>query len=109
MEFSENEKQTASNQTFNIQKFTGVLGNVTNSQVTLYDYGSINQLLIDHKIPKQDRHELEDIMDELKDAPPDKRSSLIARGKEWIVKNKELLGATAEAVGKAIGAAVNKT
>jgi hypothetical protein len=108
MKFNDNEKQSAANQVFNIQKFTGILGNVQNSQVTLYDYSSVQQLLVDHKIPKQDRRELEDIMDELKDAPPEKKPSLIKRGEEWIVKHKEFLGAAAEAVGKAIGAAIGK-
>jgi AbiTii len=106
MDFSDKEKQSASNQVFNIQKFTGIVGNVTNSEVTLYDYSSVNQLLIDHGIPKQDRRELEDIVDELKEAPPEKKQSLLKRGEDWIVKHKALLGAAGEAVGKAIGAAV---
>lgn len=106
MNFEDKEKQSASHNTFNIQKFTGVLGNVTNSQVTLYDYSSINQLLVDHQIPKQDRRELEDIMDELKTAPTDKKPSLLKRAEKWVIEHKELLGAAAEAVGKAIGATV---
>jgi len=105
MDFDDKEKQSASHQVFNIQKFTGVLGNVTNSQVNLYDYSTVNQLLIDRNIPKQDRRELEDIMDELKEAPPEKKPSLLKRGEDWIVKHKELLEAAGEAVGKAIGAA----
>ena len=40
MDFDEKEKQSATNQVFNIQKFTGILGNVQNSQVALYDYSS---------------------------------------------------------------------
>ncbi len=86
MDFSDKEKQSASNQVFNIQKFTGILGNVQNSQVALYDYSSVQQLLVDHKIPKEDRRELEDIMDELKDAPSEKKPSLLKRGEDWIVK-----------------------
>jgi len=108
MDFDEKEKQSASNQVFNIQKFTGILGNVQQSQVAVYDYSSVQQLLIDHKIPKQDRRELEDIMDDLKEAPPEKKPSLLKRGEDWIVKHKELLGAGAEAIGKAIGAAIGK-
>jgi hypothetical protein len=106
MDFDEREKASATNQVFNIQKFTGILGNVHNSQVTLYDYSSVQQLLIDHNIPKQDRRELEDIMDELKEAPPERKASLLKRAEDWIVKHKSLLGAGAEAVGKAIGAAM---
>ena len=45
-------------------------------------------------------------MDELKDASPEKKPSLIKRGEDWIVKHKELLGVAGEAVGKAIGAAM---
>jgi hypothetical protein len=108
MGFDEKEKQSATNQVFNIQKFTGVLGNVQNSHVTLYDYSSVHQLLIDQNVPKQDRRELEDIMDELKVVPPEKKQSLIARGEKWILEHKDLLGAGVEAVGKAIGAAMGK-
>jgi hypothetical protein len=90
--------------TFN--NFTGIYGNVMHSQVTLYDYSSVNQLLIDRQISKQDRRELEDIMDEMKEAPPEKKPSLVKRGEDWIVAHKELLGTAGEAVGKAIGAAM---
>jgi hypothetical protein len=108
MDFNEKEKQAATHQTFNIQKFTGVFGNVTGSQVTVYDYSSVSQLLLDHQVPKAERRELEDLMDDLKTAPPEKKPTLIQKGKDWIVKNKEFLGASAEAVGRAIGAAIDK-
>ena len=69
MNFNEKEKELAANQVFNVfGNVHGTVGNIVNSQVTLYDYSSVQQLLIDHKIPKQDRRELEDIMDELKEA-----------------------------------------
>jgi hypothetical protein len=45
-------------------------------------------------------------MDELKDAPPEQKKSLVARAEAWIVKHKELLGAGAEAVWRAVGAAI---
>jgi len=106
MNFDETEKQSASNQVFNIGTVHGTVGNITNSQVTLYDYSSVQQLLIDNKIPKQDRRELEDIMDELKETPPEKRPSLMARAEKWIVRHKDLLGTAAEAVGKAVGVAI---
>lgn len=106
---SEQKKQyPPANQTVNIEKFNGILGNVTNSQVTLYDYSTIHQLLIDHNVPKTGRRELEDIMDELKEAPDAKKPSLIARGEQWIAKHKEFLGAGIEVVTKAIGAAMDK-
>jgi hypothetical protein len=99
-------KQSAAGQSFQIETVHGMVGNFTNSHVTLYNYSSVNQLLVDHRIPKHDRRELEDIMDELKDASPEKKAPLLKRGEDWIIKHKELLGAGAEAVGKAIGTAI---
>jgi hypothetical protein len=106
MSFNEQEKQSAAKQVFNIGTVHGMVGNISNSQVTLYDYSSIQQLLVDRQIPKQDRRELEDIMDELKTAPPDKKQGLLEQAKAWVVKHKDFLGAAAEAVGKAIGEAI---
>ncbi|EEF59767.1 hypothetical protein [Pedosphaera parvula] len=108
MNFNEKEKQAAANHFYNYGTVHGAIGNITNSQVTVYDYSSIHQLLIDKQIPTKDRHELENIMDELKDAPAKKKPSLIARGEQWIVKHKEFLGAAGEAIGKAIGAMGNQ-
>lgn len=106
MNFDEKEKQSATSQVFNIGTVHGTVGNNTNSQVTVYDYSSVQQLLIDRQIPKQDRRELEDILDELKDATPDKKPSLLKRGEAWFVRHKDLLGTAAEAIGKAIGSAM---
>jgi hypothetical protein len=115
MNFDEQEKRTAGNLTFNIGTVHGAVGNlshspttINNTNVTLYEYNSIQQLLVDHKIPKQDRRELEDIMDELKEASPEEKHSILARAEKWIVKHKELLGVGAEVVGKAVGAAIGQ-
>jgi hypothetical protein len=62
-------------------------------------------LLLDHKVPKEARREFEDIVDELKNAPPDKKPSLIAKGEKWIVKHKDFLGAAGEIVAQVIKAA----
>jgi hypothetical protein len=109
MNFDEKEKQTAGTMILNIGTVHGAVGNISNSpitvnsQVALYGYSSIQQLLIDHKIPKQERRELEDIMDELKEASPEKKPSLLARAEKWIVKHKEILDVAVEAVSKAVG------
>lgn len=103
MAFDEHEKEAARSQIFNIQHFTGVFGNVTHSNVNIYDYSSIHQELKQLKIPQDERNELENILDELKTAPPETRPSLIERGKAWIVKNQELLGAGANIVRQALG------
>src|ERR1039457_6757359 len=57
-----NAKESSGSQVVNIGNFVGVLGQVSNSLVSVYDYSSVQQLLGAHKIPKQDRRELEDIM-----------------------------------------------
>ena len=101
MNFDEKEKQLATN--VHIENLHGVFGNVTNSQVAVNDYGSVVKLLIDHNVPKSERRELEDILDELTTAPPDKKPSLIARAEGWIVKHGPLLGAAAEILHKTIG------
>jgi hypothetical protein len=90
---------------FNIGTVHGAVGNVSHSPVTFYDNKTINQLLIDRSIPKHDRRELEDIMDDLKSATPDKKSSLVARGEQLILKHKEVLGAATEILVKTIRAA----
>jgi hypothetical protein len=91
---------------FNIGTVHGAVGNVTNSPVTFYDNKTINQLIVEKNIPKQDRRELEDIMDELKTAEPAKKKTLVARAEELIVKHKEALGATAEIIAKSVRAAL---
>ena len=90
--------------TLNVHHFTGVLGNVTNSVVKVYDYSSIRSELKRLSIPRSERSELEDILDELKaDPPAATKRSLIEKGKAWIVKNQEFLGAGASIVRQALG------
>jgi hypothetical protein len=59
MSFDKNEKQKAQHQTFNIQHFAGVLGDVTNSSVNVYDYSSIHQELRQRNVPQAERNEIE--------------------------------------------------
>jgi len=47
-------------------------------------------------------------MDELKEATPNKKPSILNRAEQWIVKHKDLLGAGVEIVGKAIGSTMKK-
>ncbi len=104
MSFDEQEKEAARNQIFNIQNLTaGVFGNVSHSSVNLYDFDSIHQELKQWKVPQSERNELENILDALKSSPPKEKPSLIEKGKAWIVKNEELLGAGASIIRKALG------
>jgi hypothetical protein len=103
MSFDNEEKQKAHNQTFNIQHFTGVLGDVKNSSVNVSDYSSIHQALRNQNVPQGERNEIENILDGLKQAKPHEKPSLVEKGKAWIVNNQELLGASASIVRKALG------
>ena len=103
MNFDEKEKQSAGNMVFNIGTVQGNVGHVTNSQSNFLDNSSVLKLLIDHDVPMRDRHELEEIMEQLKTAPSEKKPALFQKGKDLIVKNKELLGAAVEIVAKAFG------
>jgi hypothetical protein len=103
MSFDKAERQKAQNQTFNIQHFSGVLGDVNQSNVNLYDYSSIHQLLKQKNIPQGERNNIENILDELKSSPSEKKATIIEKGKAWIVKNQEFLGAGASIVRQALG------
>lgn len=61
MSFDEKERKLAHNQVFNIQNFTGVLGDVTHSSIQIYDYGTIHQTLRQQNVPQHERNELENI------------------------------------------------
>jgi hypothetical protein len=104
MKFDERENQAASgHQTFNIQTLVGVAGNITGSQVTVNDYGAIHDLLKQRNVPQRERNELENIMDELKTASAMENPTLVGRAKEWVVNNKDFLGASADVVRRALG------
>lgn len=102
MSFDEREKEAAHSQIFHIQN-VGVLGNVSHSNVNVYDFDSIHQELKQWNVPQSERNELENILDALKSSQPEEKPSLIEKGKAWIVKNQEFLGAGASIVRQALG------
>lgn len=103
MSFEEQEKKAAHKQTFNIQNFSGVLGDITQSQVSVFDFSSIHQILKQSGIPQSERNKVETLLDELKNASGADKKSLIERGKDWVAKNEKFLGASASIVRKALG------
>jgi hypothetical protein len=82
--------------------FNGVYGDVTNSQVTVNDFGRVYQILKDHKIPKEARNEFEEIWDSLKSSSEDKKQEWIHHGQLWIEKYKAELGKEANVIGNAL-------
>jgi hypothetical protein len=103
MSFDKKEKQKAEQQTFNIQNFTGVLGDVSRSTVEIHNYSTIHQLLRERGVQQNERNELDNILDELKQAEPAAKAGLLKRGKIWIVRNQDPLGAGANIVRTALG------
>lgn len=104
MSFKDEEKAIAKSQTFNIEHMTGFIGDVSYPNVEVYDYSSIHKTLKEAGVPKAERDDLEQIMDDLKTASPEEKPRLLERGKAWITKNQEFLSATASIVVKALQA-----
>ncbi len=99
MTFSPEEKTRAAAVHYHIGTFSGVLGNVSSSQVhQIGDYGAIHGQLKLAGVPQDARNELENILDELKSAPPEKRSGLAKRGMEWLVKYGPAVGTLSETI-----------
>ena len=103
MSFEEKEKQFAHTQIFNIQHLTGVAGNVNESQIQIHDYSSVHQTLKQQQVPQEERNKLENLMDQIKAAPPEEKRGLLEQAKRWIVTNQDFLGASASIVRKALG------
>jgi hypothetical protein len=101
MSFDEREKDAAHNPIFNIQ--TAIFGNVSQTNVNLYDYSSIYQQLEQWNVPHSQRSELKNILEKLKSSPPEKKPSLIEKGKAWIVRNQAFLGAGLNIIRQVLG------
>jgi hypothetical protein len=100
MTFTREEVQKAAMVTYNIQSFTGILGNVSSSQIQVGDYNSIHAELKRLGIPQEERNELEQIVDELPKADKEKKTALLKRGAEWVTRNATALGALSETIRK---------
>jgi hypothetical protein len=101
MAFNEHEKNSAKQQTFNIQNMHGVIGDLTDSHVNLYDFGTINQVLKDHGVGQAQRNELENLLDELKSAKPQEKKATKSKLLDWVATNGASLGTLALELTKA--------
>ena len=63
--FTKDEVEKATHVTYHIGTFSGVLGNVTSSQLQIGDYNAIHSELKRLGIPQKERNELEAILDEM--------------------------------------------
>ena len=107
MTFSEEEKKTASNQVFNIQRFNGVIGSVNHSNLQIYDYNLVHQTLKQQGVPQKERNELENLMDDLGKASHSEKPKVLKRAEAWIVRNEKILGAGIGLIRKALGLDTN--
>ncbi len=98
MTFTVAEKTKAAGVTYQIGTFSGILGNVTGSQVQVGDYATIHATLKDAGVPQAARNELENILDDLKVATPEKKASLREKGLQWVVKYGPTIGALSDTV-----------
>jgi hypothetical protein len=101
MTFSQTEKEKAASHhtTYNINNFTGVLGNMSAEAVQIGDFGAIHSELKRRGVPQDQRNELEAILDELPGAvSADKKGMLIAKGGEWLKRNASTIGTLSEVI-----------
>jgi hypothetical protein len=98
MTFSAKEKEKASSVTYHIGSFSGVLGDVNNSNVQVGDFAAIYDELKKAGVPQAARNELETVLDELKSAPPEKKTSIVRRGMSWLEKYGPSIGAVSDTI-----------
>ena len=98
MTFTKEEKTKASTVTYNIGTFSGVLGDVQHSAVQVGDYTSISADLKRLGVTKEERHELEEVLDDLPAAHGEKKAALLTRGANWLMRNASAIGTLSNTV-----------
>lgn len=96
--FTKDEVTKASHVVYNIGAFSGVLGNVSSSQLQIGDYNSIHSELKRLGISQEERNELEAVLDEMPKADPPRRESLAKQGLAWVMKNASGLGVLSDTI-----------
>lgn len=105
LKFSESDKQKVVSAVYNIENFSGVLGDVSESNLQIGDYNSIHSSLKKLGVSQEERNELEKIMDEYKVAENEEKKSLFTKGMEWLRKNGSIIGTLAETIRNWFGTA----
>lgn len=100
IKFSESDKQKVASTIYNIANFTGVIGNVSESNLQIGDYNSIHSSLKELGISQEQRNELEQIMDGYKVANEMEKKSLFSKGMDWLRKNGPTIGTLSETIRK---------
>lgn len=98
--FSESDKEKVSSTVYNIQNFTGVIGDVSESNVQIGDYNSIHSSLKKFGVSKEERNELEELMDNYPKANKEEKKTLFKRGMDWLKRNGPTIGMLSETIRK---------
>lgn len=96
--FSAEEKRKAESITYNVGQFTGVLGDVHSSTIHIGEYNSIHAELKRLGVSQDQRNDLEEILDKLPPAHGEQRTSLVQRGKEWLIRNGPTIGTLSDTI-----------
>ena len=98
MTFTREERQTAKSNTYNIENFSGIIGNVSSQNVQIGNYNTIHGELKALGIDQTERNELEKLMDETPKASGAEKKGLVTKGLAWVVRNGASLGQLSDAI-----------
>ena len=94
--FSDIEKEKVTSKTFNIENFTGVIGDISGGDIQIGDYNSIHKYLKKLGVPQIERNQLEEIMDNLGNKDCDEKQSWYKKGLDWLKRNGSTIGVWSE-------------
>ncbi|GAM08633.1 hypothetical protein OR1_00905 [Geobacter sp. OR-1] len=98
MTFSADEVKLASGTVYNIGTFSGVIGDVTSSNLQVGNYNSLHPELKRRGVPQAERNQLEEILDELPEAKGPQKEALLKKGISWVTRNAKELGTLSAAI-----------
>lgn len=100
LSFSEDDKHKISSNIYNIQNFSGVIGDISESNLQIGDYNSIHSTLKKLGVSKEERNDLEEIMDGYNKSDKEEKKSLFTRGIAWIQRNSGTIGTFSDVIRK---------
>lgn len=98
--FTERDKEKVSSTVYNIQNFTGVIGDVSKSNLQIGDYNSIHSSLKKLGVSQQERNELEELMDNYTKSNEEGKKSIFKKATDWLKRNGATIGMLSETIRK---------
>jgi hypothetical protein len=96
--FTEQEKLKASSNIFHIGTFSGIIGDISGSQIQFGDYNSIHSELKKLGVPQSERIKLEELMDGYEVSNKENKKSLVSKAMEWLKRNGKTIGNLSETI-----------